>query len=172
MVVQVTHHPLEDRRGRFNLPNERVARTAEQATYPPRLVAVIHDEHPIPTVAEAASPALRLPHRLHLRLGEPVLRHEGSPAVFGPSGLRVLSPPLPKALVSSSLVGLAVLPVPVTHTRAALASLSAPVGERFGRLVDGADTTDHLLSIVVMHGIDQPCHADVLLELANAEDKS
>jgi len=170
-VVDVAADSIQDHRGRLDLADERIARSAEQPANASRCVAVVDNEHPAISVTEQAAAILSGPHSLDFGLSESVLRHECSSPVLRLGCLGVLPSPLTQPLVASHLVGLPVVPVPGADAPPAFSPVAAPVRKGLIRHIDRAHATDHVLSIARMHGmvtaLDQPCHADVLLELAN-----
>jgi hypothetical protein len=169
-VVQVGADRVEQARGQLDLPDDGVAATTEHPPHAATYVAVVDNQDTPVRTTEQAPPTLGIDHRCGFLRSELVLPCEPSALVLRSRRLGVAPPPRSKALVPLGLVGLAVLTVPDAHARPALSSPTTPVRVRRIGLFDLADSTDHVPSIARLHGtVDQPCHADVLIELANRE---
>ena len=170
-MIEVADQTLDQQRRHFDLADDRVAAPAQQSAHSARCVAVIHNQGTSGGVAEKTAAVLRLVHLVDLLGRESVLPPESGPKVFLPGSLRVGLPPLPKALVPPLAVRQAVLAVASTRALAALAPAQPPIGERVvGEIAGALLTSGH--AYIVPRGtntqaLDQPCHADVLLELAN-----
>ena len=154
----------------FDLSNDRVATTAQQAAHFLGTMAVIHNEQPGRRSAEETPVALFSPHYGNVLRPHAVFSLESRPKVFGFSRARIIPPPASQSLIALLLVLLCI--DATTIVRACLAvrpEVCARLRE-FGKgfaLLAGS-TLFHLSSITQSHDIlDQPCHADVLLEIAN-----
>ena len=173
---QVAVEVGEDVRSAFDLAQEGVARPTQQPPHAPSVVAVVDYQRSVGTLAEQAPPTLSGRHLVHLLRCEPVLPSQPRPLVLGFGGLRVPASPLSEAFVPSGLVGLRVRPTPLVRALLAVrAEVLARAAEVLGGLRLPAVNTRlrlHLFSITVRRAgaglLDAPCHADVLLELANA----
>jgi hypothetical protein len=170
-VTQILAQALDQQRGLFHLTHDRVATPAQQAAYASGGVAVINDEIPTGGVAEKAATTLGLPHLFQVLGGQAVLPHEAGAQVFLPSGFRVRSAPCAQTFVPASFVCLSVLAVAAGRACAALPAFKTPLGElRVGQVL-GAEAACRHQEIMSRdtntQPLDQPCHADVLLEIAN-----
>lgn len=174
-MTQVLADPVKDDRRQLNLTDERVAAPTEEPAHTTSVVTVVHHEIAARGIAEQASTSLGLRHRLNLLGREVVLPHQAGAQVLGPRSLGVRPTPLTEALIPTSLVG---LPVPTAaFVRARLAvgpQVLARLREGLKRQVlTTVCASLHAISMAYQHGnvwrLDQPCHADVLLELANRE---
>lgn len=168
-MVQVVAQPFKDTGSQFDLAHNRVATTAEHPADAPGLVAVVNDERPGVGPAQQAPTPLSLDHGLDLGRHDLVLASEACPQILRPCGLRVAAPPFAQPFIPTLPIGLTVGTVPVADAGAALSASLTPVRESFVGTVGLADSTDHQMSIARLPDMDQPCHADVLLEIANAE---
>lgn len=170
--MDVRPQPVEQSWSHLDLPYDGVTTSAEQAPHPLSVVAVVDHELAGAGLAEQALAALRLPHRHHLIWCEVILPGEPCPQVFSPRRIRVLSAPLAQPLVPAAPVGLSVSTVPVADTRTAFPASATPIGVIGIGLIDATYPAGHFYSLARLHGmglgLDSPCHADVLLELANA----
>lgn len=169
--MDVITEPFEDHRSDLDLADQCVAAPTQQPTNTTGLVAVVNDQQPVERIAEETPSALRDSHCLDLVRGQSVLPHESRTEILGLGCIGILTPPLSEPFVALRSVVSAVLAVPAAHTRPAFPALPTPLGEGFSELVRLADSADHSPSIALLHGtafgLDQPCHADVLIELAN-----
>lgn len=170
-MVEVADKTLDDHGGQLDLPHDRVAAPAQQAPHTAGHMAMVDDEHAVNRVAQETPVALPGSQLIDLGRRQPVLAHQPSAQVLRASGSWIASPPLAQSLVPTLAVGGPVLAVPPARTAATLAPLPTPVRKRFVGLIDAANLAFHPQqpSAVAWHGskLDQPCHADVLLELAN-----
>lgn len=174
-MTQVLDKTLDDQRRQFDLTHDRVAAAAQHAAHRARVVIVVDDELASGRVAEQAATTLRQAHRFDLGRREAVLPHEACADVLGPRGFGILPAPLTQTFVSTLAVRDAVCPVPFAGALAALAAGLAPVGVGgLGEIscADSAVQHESTLPRSTDTRLDQPCHADVLLELANAEESS
>lgn len=174
MTRRVGTHPVEDDRVCFNSTKERVARRAERTAHSPRRVAMVHEQFAF-DAADQAPAILRSLHRRHIVGGEPVLAHIPGPEVLRSSSIGVGSTPFLKTLIASSLVFLRVLPRALVR---AVLAVGPEVLARLTEAIDGkrlaaagARLGRHRFSVACQRDntreLGQPCHADVLLELAN-----
>lgn len=175
MTICVVSHPGKDASVRFNATKEGVATRAEQTPNSPRRVAVV-DEQCAFNGANHASPHLGRSHCLHLFRSQAVLALQPGPCILSPGRIWIAQSPLPKPLIPSFLVGLpifarprvtAILAVGTQFGAGAITRLCEPF---FRETLGAHRACFHSRSIAVKHGSvcwNQPCHADVLLELAN-----
>ena len=172
-MTEIPDQALYEQRRHFDLADDRVAAPAQQTAHSARRVAMIHDQGTSGGVAEKATAILRFVHLFNMLGRESVLPLEPGSEVFLPGGLRVGLPPFPQALVPPLAVRLAVLTVAATRALAALTPAQPPIGERVVGKITGALLASGHIPIMPRNTstqpLDQPCHADVLLELANAE---
>lgn len=170
-MTQVCAQALDEQRRELDLPNDGVAAAAQKTAHTTRRVAVVHDQGTSGRVAQEAVAVLRLVHLIDLLGSESVLALQPRPKVLLSSSLRVGPSPLSQALVPPLAVGLSVVTVMAARAVAALASAQPPFGERLVRQVARALAAVGHAPIVPCGTntptLDQPCHADVLLELAN-----
>ena len=172
-MIEVAGQTLYQQRGHLDLPDDRVATAAQQAAHSPRRVAVVHDQDARGGVTEKASAVLRLVHFVGLLRREPVLPLEPGTEVLLSGGLRVRPTPLSQSLVPPLTIRLSILAVAAACALATLATSQPPIREGVGGQISGAlSAVGHTSSMpcgTITRTLDQPCHADVLLELANAE---
>lgn len=173
-MIEVADQTLYQQRGHLDLPDDRVAAAAQQAAHSPRRVAVVHDQDARGGVTEKASAVLSLVHFVDLPRREPVLPLEPGAEVLLSGGLRVRPTPLSQSLIPPSTIRLSVLAIAAACALATLASSQSPIGERVGGQVSGALAAVGHASIMpcgtTTRTLDKPCHADVLLELANRSE--
>ena len=173
-MTEVADQTLYQQRRHLDLADDRVAAATQQATHSTCRVAVVHNQGASGRVAQEAATVLRLVHLVDLLGRESVLPLEPGTKVLLPGGFRVGLPPLPQALVPPLAVRLAVLAVAAARALAALASAQSPIGERIVGQVAGAlpasDHTSIMPRSTNTRALDQPCHADVLLALANRSE--
>lgn len=172
-MTQVLADPLKNHRSQLDLPNKRVAASAEEPADASCVVTVINHEVTIGGTTKQASTMLRLRHCVNLFGREVVLPHQARPEILRLRGLGVRSTPLAETLVAASLVRLSVSAAALVRARLAVGpEVLARLREGRKRQVSSAVRAAlHVLSMTyrrdnVWH-VDQPCHADVLLELAN-----
>ena len=175
-MTRVLSHPHEDLRVRLDTTQERVAAGAQEAPHATRRVAVV-DEQVALDAADQAAPILGNAHRLDVLRREPVLPFEACALILRAGRLGVRPTPLPETFVPASLVRLAVLPGALVRAglavgvavstramevvdRLRLAAGRAPLHLRFhaSSVAWPCDTVQ----------FDLPCHADVLLDIANS----
>lgn len=173
MTISIVGHSLENGTVGFHAAKERIAAWAQQAANVPTRVAVVHEKGTL-YPANQASPFLGLAHSFNVFRRQPILALQTGPKVFGLGCIRILSAPLAKALVAPIPVGLPILTgrlVPAVF--AVGAKILTRLGEPFeGKGVAALRTSLHVFSMSYQRGntqrrADLPCHADVLLELAN-----
>ena len=172
-MTEVADQTLYQQRRHLDLADDRVATATQQATHSTCRVTVVHNQGASGRVAQEAATVLRLVHLVDLLGRESVLPLEPGTKVFLPGGLRVGLPPFPQALVPPLAVRLAVLTVAATRALAALAPAQPPIRECVVGKITGALLASGHAPIMPRdtntQALDQHCHADVLLELANAE---
>ena len=175
MITQVCAQSLHEQGRELYLTNDGVATATQKAAHATRRVAVVHDQGASRRVAQETATVLRLAHLIDLLGSEPVLARQSRPKVLLSSSLRVSPSPLSQTLVPPLAVGLSVVTIAATRAIAALAPAQPPFGERFVRQVARALAAVGHASIMPRdtntQALDQPCHADVLLELANRVDR-
>ena len=173
-MTQIFGQTVDQQRRQLDLSDNRVAAPAKKSTDAARLVAVINDECASGRVTQEASSILRFVHLVHLLRSEPVLPLQSRPKVLRPGGLRVGSAPLSQSFVPALAVRLAVLSVAATRALSTLSSLKAPIRESIiGQIAGALAATGHALIMqrnTNTRPLDQPCHADVLLAIANGGD--
>lgn len=173
-MTQVCRQSLDDRRRPFDLSDDGVARAAQQSSNAPRVVAVVDHQRSVQRVAQETATVLGRAHLINLGRREPVLAHQSSADVFLSRSLRVGPAPLAQPFVPTISIRLAVLAVALARAVSADLPLNAPRGELLGRQSALARLArNRHASIIAPTGdtstpLDEPCHADVLLELANA----
>lgn len=169
-MTQIFHESTDQDRRKFNLANDGVAAAAQQPTNRARVMVVIDHQFARGRVTEQAPPTLRIAHRVNLGRRKPVLAHQSGAEILRLRGFRVVTSPFAEALVPTFPVGRPVLTVPRAHAHAALGPRTTPGREGgFGELVGADSASDHVATMPCGTDtpLDQPCHADVLLELAN-----
>lgn len=173
-MTGVLSHSQEDLGVRLNAPQERVAARAEHPPHPARFMAVIHEQFAL-GAAYQTPPFLCNAHRLDLVGSQPILTLESSAEILGSGRFGVRPTPLTQSSVSLLAILLAVA------ARYLIAARLAPGVEVLASRIElrsrlvcpalDAGLGLHVPSLA-WHGqmawLDQPCHADVLLELANA----
>ena len=172
-MTEVADQTLYQQRRHLDLADDRVATATQQATHSTCRVTVVHNQGASGRVAQEAATVLRLVHLVDLLGRESVLPLEPGTKVLLPSGLWIRPAPLTQAFISPLAVRLAVLAVAATRALAALTPTQPPIGERIVRQIAGALLASGHAPIMPRdtntQALDQHCHADVLLELANAE---
>lgn len=183
MTICVLSHPHENLAVRFNPAQEGVAARTEQATHAPRCVAVVYEQARFDATDQAPA-ALRLVHRLNVVGREAVLALEPGSDVLCSGRLGVLPAPFPESFIAASLVRLGVLPSRrIAALLAVRPSLTAVAVASTRKLIDWlrlfalrARLGFHIPSVTVrrdmVRRLDQPCHADLLLVLANGGEDS
>jgi hypothetical protein len=169
-MTEIVHEPSDQYRREFDLPHDRVAAATEQPANCSRLMVMVDDQIASRGVTEDAPTVLRLAHGVNLGGGESVLPHQPCAQILCPRSLGVRSAPLAKSLVPAPSVGDPVGAVPLASAGAALGPAAPPVGEvGIGKFAgaDAAGEHDPIMPRGTDTQPDQPCHADVLLELAN-----
>lgn len=166
--MNVVGQPIEHRRSLLDLTNDRVAASTKETAHAPVAMVMVEDQEPGRRPAEQATATLRDAHRFDLFGRHAVLAHEACPVVLGSSGVGVGSAPLTQAGIALGPVLRAVPP------RSGIGAVPAigpavPARSREGgqREFAGAVGTAFRHAPIMPY---QPCHADVLLELANRED--
>ena len=171
-MTQVCTQTLHDQGRKFDLPNDGVATAAQETAHATRRVTVVHDQGASGRVAQEAAAALCLVHLIDLLGSESVLALQPRPKVLSSSSLRIGLSPISQALVPPLAIGLSVVTVAAARAVAALGSAHPPFRERLVRQVAIALPAASHAPIMPRDTntptLDQPCHADVLLEIANA----
>jgi len=167
MTVSVIGHPLEDAAVSFNTSEERVATGAQQAANMASNVAMIHEQIAL-NVADQAPAVLGLAHGFNIFGGQPILSLESGAKILGLRGFGVGHAPFPQSLIATFTVALPVFTVAFARAIATFGTLPTPVGEGVIGEFAGALTASSHVSIMPRNTDTQPCHADVLLEIANA----
>lgn len=180
MTVCVVRHPGQDRAVRLHAAEERVATRAQKAAHFTCAVTVIHKEVSL-NIADQAAAVLRLAHHFNVIGSKPVLSLQSRADVLRARSLWIITSPLAQARVALLLVVLGVLP---RHLVAAVLAVRAAIGavsvsrscvllQRKLATALCADLGLHASSITrrrdMTTELDSPCHADVLLEIANRE---
>ncbi|MFA5712349.1 MAG: hypothetical protein WDA30_27635 [Mycolicibacterium sp.] len=178
-MTQVLANALDQEWHQLNLADDRVAAPAQESAHSAGVVAVVDYQVAVRRVAEQATPILRLAHGLDVLRRQPVLPHQPSAQILSPRSLGVGPTPFSEALVAPRLVRLPVLPAAFVRARLAVrAQVLARLRERGQRQIlptVGAPARLHVFSLAwsrdsatqARRPLDQPCHADVLLEVAN-----
>ena len=170
-MVQVVRQAIQEHGRKFDLSNDRVAAPAQQPAHSTGHMAVVNDQLAIRGVAQQAAVALLGAELVDLRGCEAVLAHEARSEVLGSRCVGIASAPLAETLVSPRAVRGSVLAIPLADARSTLATPQPPVRELGLLSLDLANPALHVAqhSAVAWHGstLDQPCHADVLLDLVN-----
>lgn len=172
-MSEVLVNAVEDDRTLLNLTDQRIAAAAEQPAHSASLVTVVNHQRAIGRAAEEALAALGDGHRFDLVRRQPVLPHQPRAKITGPSGVRVAPAPFSKPLVAPLLISLRVLPGALIAAALAVRP-QVPPGLRElvqGQRLAALGARLHAFSVTCRcdnaRPLDQPCHADVLLELAN-----
>lgn len=172
MTGGVVAHAIEDVGVRFDAPEKGVAGRAERASNRPSGVAVVHEKVALDT-ADQTTAVLRFLHGVDVLRGEAVLALVTGAEILGLRSLGIGAPPRTKSRVALLPVGRAVLAVAETCALSALSSAEPPIRERivrqFARALAALGHTSTVPRNTDMQVLDQPCHADVLLEIANQE---
>lgn len=173
-MVEISAQPRKDGWRKFNLPHYGIAASAEQAPNPTRCVAMVNNEIAVVAPTKQTAATLLLAKSGNLRGGQAVFPDEPSAQIFCPGRIRIGSPPFAQSLISPLAIGGPVGAVSFPYAKSAL-----PPGQPVSRVLGGipihsTNSAIHRVksSTAAWHGVglDQPCHADVLLELANRED--
>jgi hypothetical protein len=173
-MTQVLNQSTKQLWHQLDLAHDGVAASAEQPAHAAGRMAVINDQVAFGGAAQQAPTVLRRSHRLNLFWRELVLPHQSGSQILRFGQLRILASPLTKSFVTSCLIGLAILPISAAGADTALWSFPAPLAEfGFIQAEPASLACQQHPSIVawsrdITTDIDQPCHADVLIELANA----
>lgn len=174
-MTQVLTDPIEDRWSHLDLADERVATPAQESANAAGVVTMIDHKSAVGRVTEQTSTLLRLGHDLDLLGGEVVLPHQAGAQVLRSGRLGIRPSPLSEALVPPGLVGLSVAAAALVRARLAVgAEVLSRLREGLKRqILTAVRASLHALSMTCQRGnvarFDQPCHADVLLEIANSE---
>lgn len=164
-TVNVGGESIKERWGLLDLTDDRVATPAQQAADSSAAVVMVEDQKSGGYHAEEAPPALPDPHRLDLLRGQLVLAHETRAPVFGTGSFGISSAPATQAGVASWSVLHAVSPRSGIRAVPAVGpDVPTGSGEGVDRKILRAVGAAFGHAPIVPH---QPCHADVLLELAN-----
>lgn len=178
-MTGVLSHADQDRGVGLDPAQEGVAGWAQQPAHLAGAVVVV-DEQIALNAADQAPAVLSDAHGRDVLGGESVLAHQACPQILGAGGLRVVRPPLSEPLVAPGLV---VSPVPPTAFVGAWFAVGAHVLARLAErregqvllAVDAPLGLSHDSSFAYQRGnvsdLDQPCHADVLLEIANRNEE-
>lgn len=173
-MTQVLADPIQDDWRQFDLPHDRVAAPAQQAANAAGLVMVVDDEVSRRRLTQQASAVLHFAHLLDLLRREVVLPTKACSEVLLPCSFGVATAPLSQTLVSPLAVRLTVFAVAAARAVTALGPGQPPRRELGVGEVPAADTACSHASIMPCstntRPLDQPCHADVLLKLANGDD--
>ncbi len=165
MTTHVLTHASEDVRIRFNPAQERIARRAKRPANRPGRMVVIHKQDADHS-ADETSIVLRVLQLNDLFRREAVLALAAGAQILRFRGLRILLSPLAQAFISSLSICQSVGAVPVARAVPAFRTPLAPFREGRVRQFLGTDAAcEHASSMP--RDTSQPCHADVLLELAN-----
>lgn len=174
-MTQILVDPAENDRSSLHLSNNGVTATTEEPSHATTVVAMVHNQIPVGGIAEKATPSLGVGHRTDLLRGQLVLPHQSRPEVASLGSLRISATPLSQALVTARFILLRVLP---SSFIGAAFAIGPKVLARLRELIQrqrlaaaGAGLCLHPFSMTcqrdIAFGLDKPCHADVLLELAN-----
>jgi hypothetical protein len=167
MGAEVIMHSWQDRRVRLDAPQESVARPTEHLPNDTASVAVIDNERGLDR-ADSASPALCSIHGLNFGHGQSIVLSQPLALIDRAGSGGVRGAPPSEALVSLGSIACCVFRAPAVRAGAAVRAPVAPrFGERRERQSLFAVRADACVHNDTIHQHDQPCHADVLLELAN-----
>lgn len=185
MTVSIGGHALQDISVCLDSAEECITTRAQQTPDPTRYVAVVHKQVTLNT-ADQASTILCDSHCFNIFGRQPVLALQAGTEVFGSGRIRIGPAPFSKSFVAASFVLLRVLAsLGIPASLAVGAQANAVLRARFGVLGQGqvlvtfaARFSFHVPSIAYARDTasgehaDQPCHADVLLEIANREEEA
>ena len=168
MTARVLAHADEDVGVRFDAAQERVARRAECSANGTRPMVVVH-EQVAGYAADQAPTVLRGLEVIYLLGRQTVLALVAGAQILRLRGIGILPAPFTQTLVAPFTVGYAVGAVPSARAFPTFGALLPPLGEVPVWEFAGAEAARHHGS-TMPRGTDmleQPCHADVLLELAD-----
>ena len=170
-MTQVRAQSLHEQGREFDLPNDGVATAAQKAAHSTCGVAVVHDQRAGGRVAQETPAVLRLVHPIDLLWGESVLALQSRPKVLPSSSFGVIPSPLSQSFVPPLAIGLSVVTVAATRAVAALPTTEPPFGEslvgEFARALSAIGHASIMPRDTNTRPLDAPCHADVLLDIAN-----
>lgn len=178
MTSSVVTHPAENVWIGLHTAEECVARRAQRTAHAPRRVTVVDEQVTLHATYQAA-PILGVLHLGHLPRGQAILPLVPRACVLFSGCVGIPATPLAKPRIPLLAIRLAVA------ARRLIAARFTPRIEVLPRGVElrdwllrlAIDARLHLhLSILAWRGhmalLDQPCHADVLLEIANSTTES
>lgn len=184
MTVSIGRHALQDISVCLDPAEECITTRAQQAADATRYVAVVHKQVTLNT-ADQASTTLCDSHCFNIFGCQPVLALQAGTEVFGSGRIRIGPAPFSESFVAASFVLLRVLaslgvPAPLAigaQTNSVLRARFGVLGQWQVLVAFAASFSSHVSSIACARDTasgehaDQPCHADVLLEIANGETK-
>lgn len=167
MRPEVIVHSGQDHRVRFHAAKESVAGAAEHLPNCAALVAMIDYERGLNST-DGASTVLGRCHRFDFRYGQPVMLLQPLTQIDRASGVRVSRAPTTQPLVALRAIAGRIFGTAAVRT---VATVRSPVATRFSERREwqslSAIRAGSRVHAGTLHQQDQPCHADVLLELAN-----
>lgn len=176
MTSSVVTHPAENVWIGLHTAKECVARGTQCTTHPPRRVAVV-DEQVALDAADQAPTVLSVLHLVHLLRGQAILPLIPRAHVLFSGCFGIPATPLAKPRIPLLSVRLAVAARHLVAAWLAPGVEVLPCGvelrDRLVRLALDARLRLHLSTLAWRSHVallDQPCHGDVLLELAAGED--
>jgi hypothetical protein len=165
--MNVIRQPIHDRRCLLDLADDRVAASAEHSANQAGDVIMVHDQEACGQPANETTPVLGSTHRFHLVRSEAVLAHKSGSQICGLRCRRIGCAPSTKASVTPSAV---------LNPVAAASFIGAGTTVRTEVLPGLREGVYREVSVAVCAPLRhvaimpyQPCHADVLLELASGD---
>lgn len=154
-------------RVRLHAAQEGVAGSAKHRAHHTAPVAVVNDERCF-NGADSAAPFLGRRHSLHFRDGQAVVLPQTFPLVNCARRIGVLRAPSSQTRVSRGAISRSIFRTSAVRARTAVRAPVAPrLRERRKRQGLFAVRAGSRVHTNTIRQLDQPCHADVLLNLAN-----
>lgn len=173
-MTEILNQAGNEQRRQLDLADDGIAAATEQSANHARFMVVIHYKVSRIRGAEQTSTTLQFPHRIDLGWRQAVLLHEPSAEILLLGSAWIGPAPFAQSLIAALSIGLTVLAIACARALATDAAMATPFGEHADVKITGASGTGncHASSVARSRGnarrhADQPCHADVLLELAN-----